>query len=412
MNALQRLVIQAILLQNGGQTPLPLLRSLRWYREAPDDGSLVPSFPPTLRYVTFSSMTGCCPVDVFILRRLRESCPLLAELLIDTGPTRDLVSSLARELDGFERLRKIEISECSGFSVFRDIATKANLSSLRINNLTGPWIGISQPVVIHDLRELDVDWCGGSDIAGLFGLVRFQSLEKLTLLIHEDSDMSADDIITLLHNLSSAVPTSRFQQLELEGRFHSAGWLPRDGALRDVLDPLLRLRNIRHFCLYFFEAFSRSDTADIEALAQAWPKLARLHLVGFDQGSALSANSLHHLYLHCPDLREVSLPVLSLPMIGVNETPTSLGRSSHRLRRLSITGIHVHGNSIPDGEMEGLARYILDLFPHLDTKEYQSTLRQCDQAKRDGSSYIPRIEPIWLEVMRHICFIQACSAAN
>ncbi|TBU38444.1 hypothetical protein BD309DRAFT_930689 [Dichomitus squalens] len=409
VNQAHSILIEAVLARNGGKTFLPLLSSLHWTSRIHTDGSLLPFLTSTVQCVLFSPMNGQFPEDALTIRKLRESSPDLRELNIDGEPTPSLVREV---LAGFDGLRDVSISLCADFSVFRALVTKPNLRSLRIVNAIGPWAGVSQPITVHDLRKLSVGGHAEADLASLFRLTRFQSLEALTVQIyaHTAIPTTMAGIIALFYDLSGAVSASDLQTLTISGTFSSLGPPPDHlPFLRDLLPRILRLSTIRSFRFSSDNPLARLDGADIEALARAWPRLTHLHLDAgaFDRTSTVPVDGLSHLYSHCPDLQEVSLPVLSVPGIGAQSFPTPPGRSSHRLGSLSTQGIFTSRGGISDEEVEALARYLLRLFPRLNPETHQKALEQTDGAVPEGSPDALRIDPAWLKVTEYVYSIRS-----
>ncbi|PIL23586.1 hypothetical protein GSI_14899 [Ganoderma sinense ZZ0214-1] len=128
-----RLLIQAVIMQNAGRTVLPLLRSIHWQScDSPWDGALIPLFTPTLRHAGFTTNSGDGP-SAHLLRRLREACPTLHSIYLNY-----ISPSLVQGVLPFDRLRKVGIYRISGPDHFRDIITKPDLTTLRVHDVVGP----------------------------------------------------------------------------------------------------------------------------------------------------------------------------------------------------------------------------------------------------------------------------------
>ncbi|KAM5536108.1 hypothetical protein V8D89_010207, partial [Ganoderma adspersum] len=128
-----RLLIQAVVMQNGGRTVLPLLRSIRWHACDPSrNGALIPFFASTLRHASFTTKSEEGPSG-HLLRRLRESSSVLESLHLNY-----LSPSLVQELLCFDRLDKVAVYRISRPDHFQAIITKPNLTELRVNDVAGP----------------------------------------------------------------------------------------------------------------------------------------------------------------------------------------------------------------------------------------------------------------------------------
>ena len=186
----------------------------------------------------------------------------------------DLGPPLVRELLSLDRLRKIKVDRFSGPSAFLDLVTKPNLVCLEILDVSGLWIASSSPILVHDLRELSVTSTGPA-LVGLFDLVRFQALETVSIDIAPslDAEKEIEDVLKALYN---AVPAGALRSfaLDVSGPGIDIGRTPR--TLRDLVRPILPLREILSFKFYGEEFYPPIEDADIEALVGAWPKLERL----------------------------------------------------------------------------------------------------------------------------------------
>ena len=379
MEDANRLLIQAVIMKNDGRTVLPLLRSIRWQVGDPlRDGALIPFFASTLRHARFTTDFGEV-LSTDLLRRLRESSPVLESIYLNhVGP------SLIQELLRFDRLSDISISRISRPGAFEAIVTKPNLAFLRVNDVGGTWVSPGPAVSVRDLRVLAVTGAVLS-ISSLFACARFYALEQASIhvtTLHQVYLRSAD-IMMLLGAFYASVSTSRVRTLNLS--LLSMGQLPGDDfpALRDLLAAILPLSDLRSFTLAGLHDIMPVDDADIAALGGAWPKLEHLSIgTGTTKTSCMSLGALHHLAGACPNLRELSLPGLVYPAVGVYAIPTpqSMARAEsepthpHPLRKLQVRARVVqkpYAVSISDETAEAVARYLLDLFPRLDGWEYK-----------------------------------------
>ncbi|KAI1787335.1 hypothetical protein LXA43DRAFT_714371 [Ganoderma leucocontextum] len=277
INDASRLLVQTVVMQNGGITVLPLLRTIEWRASAPIfglDDALVPFFTSTLRRATIDISRPDEAENILLLRRLRESSPFLEKISVDTGSQPDTSPSITQELLSFARLDQVQVSR-TGLEGFQALATKSNLTYLKVREVTGPWVGSGCAISVRDLRELSVKG-DASALSGLFNLVRFQALKsaKIGLKSFSETQIALADITTSLAQFYKAVSTSGFQTFELTvyslPTIRSPGNEP---ALRDLLAPLLPIHDLRLFRLVAMDSIACINDADIEALARAWPKV-------------------------------------------------------------------------------------------------------------------------------------------
>ncbi|KAI1790848.1 hypothetical protein LXA43DRAFT_1095069 [Ganoderma leucocontextum] len=292
------------------------------------DSSLSPLRAPMLRHASNYLGGFDYLANVTSLCRLRESSPFLEIITLDTDSNVGADLSLARELASFDRLHEIRLPSLSGPEVFQELVTQSNIDSLALREVRGPWVGLAQRIPVHRLLELDV--CGTIPcLTGLFDLARFEALRTAQLSFVQDKP-----------------------------------------PLRDVLAPILSLPAIHSFNFFSSVNVVRHEDEDIATLAHAWPHLERLSLYsGLIIDTAVSVTAVHHLYTHCPCLKEVSLSHLQCPAIGVHAFPAPQPDCvpPHPLQNLFIGEI-VFALAMAEGAADGLVRYFLDLFPRLDDR--------------------------------------------
>ena len=420
-------LLQVLTAHNGGTSILPALRQIHWLGRIPSDPSiLIPFFSASLRqaYFFFEEIDNAHLQVAMLLRGLRHASPLLDSITINSDEgdtvTANSESSLVKELVAFDHLRSVTIGHLSDFSTFRNLVTKSSITSICILDVTGTWVGCSQPIPLHNLCELSIEG-KLAPLASLLKSVRFHALKTVHIhtVLPGETELAAGGAISLLVPLSAAVSSSGFQELKLSfesSDFHDGHHRPATGAaLSDLIAPILPLRDVRSFSFFTPNTMYWSVShADIDVLARAWPKLEFLHLEGADVSSPVPTSTLHRLYLDCPDLRELTLPSLSCPVVGVHAVPApSPDRPPHKLKRFSVQRcVPVHGPDFSDAEAEGLARYILDLFPLLNTEGYSRELRLWDEARVSFSDVLSvplplTIEACWEKVMRLMCSMRA-----
>ena len=361
------------------------------------------------------------------LRALRRAAPLLNSISInsDEGGTlaADSESSLVEELVAFDRLRSVTIGRISRFSTLRDLVSMSSITSIFLLDVAGSRVDCHQLITVPNLCELSVK--GKLDsLISLFKSVRFHALKTAHIhaVLPREMQLAAGGAISLLAPFSAAVSDSGLERLNLSFKKSDLRRprrpFPTGAGLRDLIAPIIPLRDVRSFSFFTPSTiyWSFSD-ADIDVLTQAWAGLEYLHLEGADVSSPASTSSLYRLYLACPDIREVTLPSLSCPVVGVHAGPApSPDRPPHKLKRFFVQRcVPPHGPDFSDAEAEGLAKYILDLFPLLDIEGYSRELQVWDAARVSpldeiveiGVPLAVTIEACWEKVMRHMCSIVA-----
>ncbi|TBU38448.1 hypothetical protein BD309DRAFT_994453 [Dichomitus squalens] len=415
----QLLLLQDVLKHNGGKPVLPALCRIEWLGRSPADACVfAPLFVASLRIATFRfDYMDDCPAILTLLRRLRESSPFLADITTDLGYTPEAESSLVQELTAFDHLRGVTVNHLSQLSAFRDLVTKSNIASVDVSEVDDPWLALSPPFAVHNLRELSL-WGQSGPLISLFQSVRFQALThaKLSVFFSPEIHLTVGDVISLLASFCTAVSLSSFQNLELA--IH--GFSDRDDPsmdefeLGDLVAPILPLREMRSFCFSTTETiYWSADDADIRTLVQAWSKLEELILECATLPPRPTPSiALHHLYRYCPSLRQAVLPLISCPIVGVDSIPAPASdRAPHGLSYLYVHGcVPAHGADLSDAEAEGLARYIMDLFSGLDIEEYRCALDECERARAhhvEGAfdTAAGELEPGWQKVVQFMCSI-------
>ena len=268
-------------MKNGGKTFLPLLQSISLDVKAATESSFVLFFTSTLRCATIA-LEG--DDEVLLFHRLQEASPHLQE--IEISPIHswpkgiDLVVGprLVQELLSFDRLR--ELGVYGGYTqpaFILDLITKPNLTSLRIGCIPGP-LRSSSPVLVQDLLELSIVGTGPI-LVGLFNLLRFEALESATIEVEYSPivEQETTDVLEAFYNSLPSPITLRSFTLR------SNVWLSEVTGdtsirLRDLLHPILSLRDIRSFTYTIIAANSCIEVADIVALGAAWPKLESFKL--------------------------------------------------------------------------------------------------------------------------------------
>ena len=294
----------------------------------------------------------------------------------------DVGQRLVQELLSFDRLREIDIHRLQGSTSFLDLVTKLNPTFLSICDVTGLWVRLSSgsPVSVVYLREFIVAGYA-RDLGVLFDLVRFHALESAILEARIPLDSgSVGEVIPVVTSFCNAImPATRLRSLDLHIRgSHYWGDDVRI-AFRELIGPVLALRELRYFRFNAEEFEPLMEDADVDALVGAWPKMEQLlPETPFYPSHTLSLHAMHRIRTHFQNLEELTVHDIRCPVVGVHPIPTppSRGRSSPQssVPHLTVYGRLVaafRGDQISEEAAEAVARYLLDLFPSSDGQWYQ-----------------------------------------
>ncbi|PIL26124.1 hypothetical protein GSI_11879 [Ganoderma sinense ZZ0214-1] len=328
------------------------------------DSSLSPLFTPSLRAASIKLRGGDHLQNAESLRRLRESSPFLQIITLNTDLGMDV--PLVRELASFNCLREIRLPSLPPPEAFQRLAVRPNLASLTLcDAAASPWTVLSQRILVHHLLKLEV--CGTSQcLASFLSTTHFDVLKTVRFSFNATevhTRITITDIIPVLETFRGAISSGSLQSLTLTWLDDSQDQPP----LRDILVPILSLPAIQSFSFLSLVDVVRQEDEDVKAFAHAWPRLESLSLYSrFIPTPTLSIAAVHDLYMHCPNLKEVSLTRLQCPAIGVHAilAPRPDHVPPHPLKSLFI-GQVVCPPSAAEGAMEGLLRYFFDLFPRL-----------------------------------------------
>ena len=310
VDALQLRLLRSVVARNCGNSVFPLLRSFTWSEDVTTmlrDSSLSPLFTPTLRHASIFLGGSDHLANTASLRRLRESSPFLESITLDTDLDVSADLPLAQELASFGRLREVRLPSLTESQALQELLTHPNLTSLALFEVLGPWMGSASRTSISHLLELDI--CAGVPcLTSLFEHTRFEALRTVRLsCVRTDTHFRVTDTIPVLEALRSSVSSGVLQSITIFSGWFNLG--EDKPSLRAVLAPILALRAIRSFNFLCPVDVVRHEDEDVDALARAWPALERLSLYsGIVIDSAVSVAAIHSLYVHCPALKEVSLP--------------------------------------------------------------------------------------------------------
>ena len=418
IDAENSVLTQAVLAENGGNTMFPLLRTIVLFQ--PLDDTLASFLSSTLRRATFTLKGSSKAQNAFSLRKICDASPFLEKIDLFSGFGHEGALSLSgviQQLADFSHLQEVRISRCSGSDAFQLLTTHPNLRYLKIRRITGPWVGYEDTISVPGLHQLSLNG-DASTLPRLFSLVSFRALKTASISLNSsvETQLTSTDITNFLALFYKAVSTSGLQNLEFTPDFQGIPGFVDDGhhalTLRDLIAPILPIRDLRSFTFNRIPQCTivSLDDTDIVALASAWPLLEDLSVGrGFTTRSRVSIAAMHYLYGHCPSLQGLSIPHIRWPVIGVDAIPAPLERSPpHPLRHLSLpmqfivtANLQLYGPDLSDDGVEGMARYLFDLFPRLD-------LDQCKHEwvnSRSSRKYLPetiRFDDRWRRVIGHI----------
>ncbi|RDX49733.1 hypothetical protein OH76DRAFT_509123 [Lentinus brumalis] len=110
------------------------------------------------------------------------------------------------------------------------------------------------------------------------------------------------------------------------------------GALCAVIEPLLRLHELRNVSLSFGDFCFAYNASDIQCLAESWPDIEtfRLELTTLEQLRA-GFESLVHFAEHCPRLRALHLPEMELTHDAFDKI--RYPKRPHPLRELNVARV-------------------------------------------------------------------------
>ncbi|KAI1790903.1 hypothetical protein LXA43DRAFT_465819 [Ganoderma leucocontextum] len=378
-------IFRALCHHNGGNTILPLLKSLSWAdaEEARSDEALSLLAPPSLQHLSYhiNSVTSIQFVGS-TLTSILPKAPFLSSLkiLVDTRSTERL--PLLPFLSRFQRLRHLSLlgwqvitpSSLVGFSSFpmlehlachvegfearEDTQYSFDVPNLRVLKLTGT----------------------GTDMRGLLQTLRAPRMQDLVLAAREKrADHGRDAHRDLFRDMPTAPFARSLQRFTYNSgptdcapppnRVH-----PNRTSLLDLIHPLLTLRQLRQVSIVFQWEETALKDDEVLAIAEAWRDVEQLMLAMLeryreppaDRSQRPTPLSLSHLHRLCPNLSFLALPIdmetsdATVPSDDIEEQ----NPQPHRLKRLDILGYRSF--TTPQDDLEAFARYLSRSFPDLE----------------------------------------------
>ncbi|GLB43334.1 hypothetical protein LshimejAT787_1302350 [Lyophyllum shimeji] len=302
---------------------------------------------PYLRRVKIMGATNALPV---FLHALLERAPSVER--ITTWNT--LSSASLATLEKFIHLRCLDTGDADG-SVLKTIFGFRYLSELRLCLPEfDTKLEYSNGVALPALRKLSIRGNGAS-IHDALGFLRGSPLTSLALLYVVGGEGSGEDNWRL-RIMTVSQWSNSLQILELEELF---GGDDADEAMDpSILDPVLKIANLRHFHLRAAPTIRFTD-AYFWKMAKAWPKAEHIDITAFapyvdSSEPVVTVASLEAFATHCPNLRELSLRLNTETTLE----PMPPVLLAHGLERLYI-------NSPTSGDHCVIARRLVALFPYL-----------------------------------------------
>ncbi|PIL26507.1 hypothetical protein GSI_12265 [Ganoderma sinense ZZ0214-1] len=424
-----RELVYALVEHNGDASVFPSLQELQWAPSSRHDSSHFPLFTPQLYTAAFTipgpTKEDPCRLDQdseshTFLARLQETSPRLRFLSVDASWQR-LGEHHILAVCSFSALINLRLVSTISTSSFSELAAMPHLKCLEVGHVDVWCDGQASPpspcpARIFAPRLLFLTIFGESNLlATLFTALRAPVLRAATVTaIYNDSNPPRTGTglgyVRCLKALASfPLEETKISLLEpiSPTRMHLAA----------LLNPLLRLPGVTYLALSCPKLRLVADDDDFAAIARAWPRLrtfrlTRAHWDAFHApGSGDDVPTPEALRVFCdlcPDLRDLVLPYLDLdarvPQLG----STMQAGSPHGLKHL-VFGAKAEATNndeqearareLAEGRGPGLlerdkveewARYILDLFPKLNTGR---SLADC--------VFVPAASG-WIEVLRRV----------
>nr|VWP01852.1 CipA [Ganoderma boninense] len=379
-------ILRALCHHNGGNTVLPVLRTLSWAdaKSPRSDEALALFAPPTLQHLAYH-INSETPAQFIsnTLTNLVPKAPYLSSLkiVVDTRMTTRL--PLLPFLWQFQRLRRLSFLGCqvvtpsclTGFSSF------PTLEHLECNIEGFEAYQVRYSFDVPNLLVLRITGTGTS-MRGLLRTLRAPRIQDLVLDAREKGGEPACDAH---RDLFRDMPTAPFACSLQKFSYHSGPAKygpphhqvhPNRTSFLELIHPLLSLKQLRRVSIIcHWEEVGLGDE-EVLAAAEAWRDVEELMLAPLERyQEPLAERSLRpttlclpHLHRLCPNLSFLALPIdmetpeVSVPS-GIDGTEGQNLRP-HRLKRFDILGYRSLMTSQED--LEALARYLAGAFPDLE----------------------------------------------
>ena len=401
-----QLLIHTLIAHNDGESIFPSLQSLWWPPLSFSDTSYFPLFTPQLHSVLFdfyqcTEASGRpsdeAPDDYIFLAGLRAASPRLRQLSVCTS-TRRLGKNHSRVIASFEHLTDLDLVTHISLASFRELVAMPRMEILRVAHVRSDDPEPSHPLQGIRAFRLSLISVGGDcpSLTQLFTALDTPQLTSASLQVICDDPYTNEpiDYASCIEALVSAAPPTTVEDICLK--------LDEDGCgpqalehLGDLLAPLLAFCNTTRFSLSCPTLRLIGSHGDFLSIASAWPKLQAFELwpaywaphVDLDDEDSEpipipTPEVLECFREHCPALEELVLPYLDFDAdVPIRRVPRD--GLCHGLKQVAFGAKDVRGEHDDDywdlelderdaSKATEWARYILDLFPNLDTDECRS----------------------------------------
>ena len=401
-----KLLIHTLIAHNDGQSIFPSLQSLWWPPLSFSDTSYFPLFTPQLYSVLFdfyqcTKADGRLPDEYpqshVFLAGLRAASPRLGQLSVCTS-SRRFGKNHSCVIASFEHLTDLHLVAHIELASFLELVAMPRMEILRVAHVRSDGLELSHPAQRIHASRLSLISVGGDcpSLTHLFTALDAPNLASASLQVICDDPYTNKpiDYASCIQALASAAPPTSMKDICIK--------LDKDGCgsqaleyLADLLAPLLAFCNLTRFSLSCPTLRLVGNRGDFLSMASAWPKLQAFELwpaywaphVDLDdeysEPIAIPTPEVLECFRdHCTALEELLLPYLDFDAdVPAGRVPRD--GSCHVLKRVTFVGRDVRGEHDDDywdlelderdeSKATEWARYILDLFPNLDTDECRS----------------------------------------
>ncbi|KAM5539605.1 hypothetical protein V8D89_006714 [Ganoderma adspersum] len=417
-------LIHALIAHNDGQSIFPSLQSLWWPPLSFSDTSYFPLLTPQLHSMLFD-FYQCTerdgqppdedPQGHLFLAGLRATSPRLGQLSVCTSLQR-FGKNHSRVIASFEHLTDLHLVAHIKLASFLELVAMPRMEILRVAHVRSDEPELSHPP--HRIRasRLTLISVGGNcpSLTQIFSALDAPQLVSASLQVICDDPHTDEpvDYASCIEALASAAPLTTMGDICIK--------LDEDGCgsqalehLGDLLVPLMQFHSLTRFSLSCPTVRLVGNRGDFLSIAHAWPKLQAFELWPAYWATRVDPDDeysepipiptpevLECFRDQCPALEELSLPYLDFDAdVPARRVPRD--GPCHGLELVAFGAKDVRGehdddcwdlelDERDDSKATEWARYVLDLFPHLDTNE---SLSQCHSMVA---------APVWVEVFRRV----------
>ncbi|PIL26076.1 hypothetical protein GSI_11830 [Ganoderma sinense ZZ0214-1] len=378
-------ILRALCHHNGGDTVLPVLRTLSWAdaKGSRSDEALALFAPPSLQHLVYH-INSETPAEFICntLTNLVPKAPFLSSLKIVVDARMTTRLPLLPFLWQFQRLRRLSFLGCqvvtpSCLTGFLSFPTLEHLEC----NIEGfeACRNVRHSIDVPNLLELWITGTGAS-MRGLLRILRAPRIQDLLLNAREKRGEPARDAHRDLFREMLTAPFARSLQ---KFSYHSGPTNygpphhqvhPNRTSFLDLIHPLLSLRQLRRVSIICHWGEVALKDEEVLAAAEAWRGVEELMLAPLeryqetlaDRSQRPTPRCLPHLHRLCPNLSFLALPIdMETPDASVpSDNVEGQNLPPHRLKRFDILG---HRSLMtPQEDLEALARYLKRAFPDLE----------------------------------------------